>query len=136
MPRPEIQVGVDIKAQPMNEGQVEVVLDLNLNAKSGDTAVFVLELSYAGVFALANIPQDSLQPLLLIECPRLLFPFARRVVADVTGWGRGPAALDARSDRLRFSLYRHRLSQQQQQAGGQVGTPSHNRRPIAKPHLD
>ena len=71
-------------AAPIADGQYEVVLDLNVNAQSGDTSVFLVELAYGGLFTLENIPQDSLQPLLLIECPRLLFPFARRVVADAT----------------------------------------------------
>jgi preprotein translocase subunit SecB len=108
--RPEIQVGVDVKVQKVVEGQFEVVLDVTLNAKSGETAVFVLEVSYGGVFLLANIPQESLQPLLLIECPRLLFPFVRRIVADVTRDGGFPPLM---LDPIDFvALYRHRMTQQ------------------------
>jgi preprotein translocase subunit SecB len=114
-PRPEIQVGVDVRAQQLAEGQFEVVLDVKLDAKAGQTAMFLLELSYGGVFALANIPQDHLQPLLLIECPRLLFPFARRIVADITRDGGLPPLM---LDPIDFAaLYRHRLAQAQQQAG-------------------
>ena len=89
-PRPEIQIQVDVRAAPIGEGQYEVVLDLNVDAKSADEPVFLVELAYGGLFTLANIPADSLQPLLLIECPRLLFPFARRVVADATRDGGFP----------------------------------------------
>jgi preprotein translocase subunit SecB len=114
-PRPEIQVGVDVKAQQIGEGQYEIVLEVKLDAKAGQTAMFLLELAYGGVFSLANIPQDSLQPLLLIECPRLLFPFARRIVADVTRDGGLPPLM---LDPIDFvALYRHRLAQAQQQAG-------------------
>ena len=88
--RPEIQIQVDVRAAELSDGQYEVVLDLNVDAKAGDEPVFLVELAYGGLFALANIPPDSLQPLLLIECPRLLFPFARRVVADATRDGGFP----------------------------------------------
>ena len=113
--RPEIQVGVDVKAQQTGESQYEVVLDLKLSAKSGEVTVFVLEVTYGGIFVLANIPQESLQPLLLIECPRLLFPFVRRIVADVTRDGGFPPLM---LDPIDFvTLYRHRLMQAQQAAG-------------------
>ena len=69
----------------MEAERYEVTLQLHAEAKAGDQIAFVVELTYGGVFGLINVPQDSLQPLLLIECPRLLFPFARRVIADATG---------------------------------------------------
>ncbi|MDF1585148.1 protein-export chaperone SecB [Marinimicrococcus flavescens] len=116
-PRPEIQIGVDTRAQAVADGHYEVSIELNVEAKSGETTVFLLELSYGGVFALANIPDDSLQPLLLIECPRLLFPFVRRIVSDVTRDGGFPPLL---LDPIDFvTLYRRRLQQAQQQ--GQDG---------------
>ena len=116
-PRPEIQIQVDVRAQQLGPEQYEVVLVLNTDAKAGGQTVFLLELTYAGIFALANIPQDSLQPLLLIECPRLLFPFVRRIVSDVTRDGGFPPLL---LDPIDFvTLYRRRLTQAQQQAGEQ-----------------
>jgi preprotein translocase subunit SecB len=119
--RPEIQIQVDVKGQPAGgEGQFEVVLDLNISAKAGDQTLFLLELAYGGLFGLANIPQDSLQPLLLIECPRLLFPFARRIVADVTRDGGFPPLMLDPIDFL--SLYRRRIQQMQQQAAA-AGAP-------------
>ena len=89
-PRPEIQIRVDVRTAEIGEGRYEVVIDINVDAKAGDAPVFLVELSYGGLFELANIPADSLQPLLQIECPRLLFPFARRVVADATRDGGFP----------------------------------------------
>ncbi len=112
--RPEIAVRVDVRAQPMDNDRYEVVVQLNIDAKAGDQAVFMLELSYAGVFQLLNIPKDSLQPLLLVECPRLLFPFARRIVADATRDGGFPPLM---IDPIDFvALYRRRQEHAQSQA--------------------
>jgi preprotein translocase subunit SecB len=108
-PRPEIQIQVDVRAAAVADGQYEVVLDLNVDAKSGENSVFLVELSYGGLFTLEHIPQDSLQPLLLIECPRLLFPFARRVVADATRDGGFPPLM---IDPIDFvALFRRRIQQ-------------------------
>jgi preprotein translocase subunit SecB len=121
--RPEIQVRVDVRAQPMESERYEVVLKLEVEAKTGGEVSFVLELSYAGLFHVQNVPQESLHPLLLIECPRLLFPFARRIVADATRDGGLPPLMIDPIDFL--ALYRRRLQQQQQQAasGQPAGTP-------------
>lgn len=114
--RPAIAVRVDVRAQPVQDTRYEVAIQLNIDAKAGDDAVFVLELTYAGVFQLMNIPKDSLQPLLLVECPRLLFPFARRIVADATRDGGFPPLM---IDPIDFvALYRQR--QQQAQAAAQA----------------
>ena len=107
--RPEIQIRVDVAAKPMSDGHYEITLQLNVEAKSGEETVFLMELAYAGIFLLANIPSESLQPLLLIECPRLLFPFARRIVADATRDGGFPPLM---IDPIDFvSLYRRKLQQ-------------------------
>ncbi|MCB1833367.1 MAG: protein-export chaperone SecB, partial [Geminicoccaceae bacterium] len=90
-------------------------LELGVEAKSGTENVFLTELTYGGVFRLANIPPDSLQPLLMVECPRMLFPFARRIVADATRDGGFPPLM---IDPIDFvSLYRRRIMAAQQQAG-------------------
>lgn len=109
--RPEIAVRVDVRAQPLQDTRYEVAIQLNIDAKAGEDAVFVLELTYGGVFQLLNIPKDSLQPLLLVECPRLLFPFARRIVADATRDGGFPPLM---IDPIDFvALYRRRQEQAQ-----------------------
>lgn len=119
--RPEIGVRVDVRAEGMADNRYEVMLNLNVDAKVGDEAVFVMELSYAGVFMLMNIPKDSLQPLLLVECPRLLFPFARRIVADATRDGGFPPLM---IDPIDFvALYRRR-QQEAQAAAEAAATPS------------
>ncbi len=95
--QPAVQINLDVQ-----EGQnvYEVVLSVKAEAReavqngSGEgRAVFVAELHYAGVFTLNNVPPEAVEPLLLIECPRLLFPFARTVLSDVTREGGFPPVL-------------------------------------------
>jgi preprotein translocase subunit SecB len=116
--RPEIQIQVDVRVTQLGEGQHEVVVDLNIDAKAGENQVFLVELAYGGLFQVANIPQESLQPVLLVECPRLLFPFARRIVADCTRDGGFPPLMIDPIDFL--SLYRRRLQQQAAPAAAQA----------------
>ncbi len=105
--RPEIQIRVDVRSAEQGDGRYEVVIDINVDAKTSEGPVFLVELTYGGLFELANIPADSLQPLLQIECPRLLFPFARRVVADATRDGGFPPLM---IDPIDFvSLFRRKL---------------------------
>lgn len=119
--RPEIQIQVDVRPQPIDEGRHEIVLQLNVSAKAGDETVFIVELTYGGVFALANIPKESLQPLLMIECPRLLFPFARRIIADTTRDGGLPPLM---IDPIDFvALYRRKVKQIQDAAAEQAQAP-------------
>jgi preprotein translocase subunit SecB len=93
--RPDIKVAVNLDAQPRGENRYEVTLKLNARAMQGDDTVFVVELDYGGVFSVTGVPEKHLQPLLLIECPRILFPFARRILADVTrDGGYAPLMLD------------------------------------------
>ncbi|HET6519549.1 MAG TPA: protein-export chaperone SecB [Geminicoccaceae bacterium] len=124
-PRPEIGVRVNVGVHGLDAERHEVVLTINVEAKAGEQVVFMLELAYAGVFGLSNIPVETAQPLLLIECPRLLFPFARRVVADVTRDGGFPPLMVEPIDFA--SLFRRRLQQQQQQQQAQAAAAAGNR---------
>lgn len=84
-PNIEVQVNLDAKKRPV-ENQFEVSIKLQVGAKtkqSGDQ-IFILELDYAGIFHVENVAEEQLHPFLLIECPRMLFPFLRRVVSDIT----------------------------------------------------
>lgn len=82
---PAVTVNIDVNARPLPVGnEYEVVLTINAKAEREDETIFVVELSYAAVFEAVNIPQEALQPALLIEAPRLIFPFARAIVADLT----------------------------------------------------
>lgn len=120
--RPEITVRIDVRTQSQGPDRHEVALHLNVEAKIEQETAFVLELTYAGMFGLMNIPQESLQPILLIEAPRLLFPFARRIVADATRDGGYPPLM---IDPIDFvALYRRRQQQAQEAAGQSVGDPT------------
>lgn len=86
---PDVSVNIEVKAQPFQENVAEVVLMINAECKSAGKVAFILELAYGGVFTI-NAPEEHHQALLLIECPRILFPFARNIVADVTRDGGFP----------------------------------------------
>lgn len=99
--QPQVSINLDVQARALQDGQnvYEVVLAVKAEAREpvqngGEgRPVFIAELQYAGVFTLNNVPADSVEPLLLIECPRLLFPFARAVLSDVTREGGFPPVL-------------------------------------------
>lgn len=120
--RPEIQIKVDVTPKAMGEERYEIALQLNVDAKAAGETIFIMELAYAGIFQLANIPKESLQALVMIECPRLLFPFARRIVADATRDGGFPPLM---IDPIDFvALYRRKLQEAQAQAQAQPQPPS------------
>lgn len=87
---PKIQVNVDVEAKPLGQDHYEVALRVTANASREEGTIFVVELVYAGLFALENFPKDRLEAMCLVECPRILFPFARRVIADTTREGGFP----------------------------------------------
>lgn len=88
--RPDIRVSVNLDAQPKGDDRFEVTLKLSANAKSGEETLFLAELDYGGLFVVTGVPETHLRPFLLIECPRILFPFARRILSDVTRDGGYP----------------------------------------------
>ncbi|WP_391480806.1 protein-export chaperone SecB [Nereida sp. NH-UV-3] len=90
-PDVSVQVNIDAKKRTV-ENQFEVIIKLMIksNEKASEAALFLMELEYGGVFQIENVPEDQLHPFLLIECPRMLFPFVRRVVSDVTRDGGFP----------------------------------------------
>ncbi len=93
--QPQIDVQFNIGAQGAGDDVHEVVLKIDVRAANADKVAFQVELSYAGLFGFRNIPEDQVQPFLLAEAPRLLFPFARRVMADaVRDAGFPPLMLD------------------------------------------
>ncbi len=87
---PEVSVSANVGARKLVEADYEVSLKFKIEAKSGDEIRFITELEYCGVFRLLHIPEEDIRPVLLIEAPRQLFPFARRVLADVTRDGGYP----------------------------------------------
>ena len=87
---PQIEFGVNLQARQNDGTNYEVELKLRIHATVQEKQLFLLELTYAGLFRLENIPEDALQPLLMIQAPHMLFPFARRIVADVVRDGGMP----------------------------------------------
>jgi preprotein translocase subunit SecB len=87
---PQLQVGVNVGASAKADEAYEVTLNIEVHAKSDNGVIYNVELAYAGLFRLRNIPQNLLQPVLFVDCPTLLFPFLRRVLADVTRDGGFP----------------------------------------------
>ena len=113
---PRIDINVSVNAKRGGDNMYEVELKINAKATVGETVSFVIDLVYAGLFGLANVPEDALEPFLIIEAPRIIFPFARRIIADsVRDGGFPPLMLDP----IDFaSLY---MAQQGQGQGVQVG---------------
>jgi preprotein translocase subunit SecB len=87
---PNINIGVNVNANPLSESEIDVVLTLNAKAEVGKEVLFNVELVYGGVFKIQNFPQEHMLPLLFIECPRLLFPFSRQIIAECTRNGGFP----------------------------------------------
>jgi preprotein translocase subunit SecB len=91
--QPAIDLQLDVGARAMTDAGPNIYeVDLKINAKSSrnDQVVFIAELVYSGLFEFLNLPAEALEPMLLAECPRLLFPFARRILADTTREGGFP----------------------------------------------
>lgn len=88
--RPAIDVNVDLKAQKLQDGLYEMTLHLAARASADGNVLFLVDLAYAGIFQVSNIPAEHIEPLIMVDCPFVLFPFARRVIADVTRDGGFP----------------------------------------------
>ena len=82
--KPKVEVNVGLKAQRLSEDHYELVLNLSGRANGRDAVLFVVELDYGAIIQLVNIPDDKVEPVLFVDCATMLFPFARRVLADVT----------------------------------------------------
>lgn len=91
--QPRIDVQFNIGAQPVGDDVHEVALKVDVSAIAADKTAFQVELVYAGLFGIRNVPEEQIQPFLLAEAPRLLFPFARRVLADAIRDGNFPPLL-------------------------------------------
>lgn len=115
--QPSLDVQFNIAVNPAGESVHEVVLKIEISARSENGTHFMVDLSYAGLFGLRNLPDEALQPFILIEAPRLLFPFARQIIAEaISNTGFPPLLLDP----IDFtSAYMAQL--QAQQGGGSEG---------------
>ncbi len=131
---PEVNVRVNLDAKKRStENQYEVLINLKVNSKSqkGGEPLFVLHLEYGGVFHLIGIPNERLHPFLLVECPRTLFPFVRRVVSDITRDGGFPPL---NLENINFlQLYQRRNERRQEE---EQKHKSEQNRPIKKNLVD
>ena len=108
---PALNVQINVNATPLSDTDFTVDLTIEGKAEFEQKVLFAIELVYGGVFRIQNVPQESLHPLVLIECPRLLFPFARQIVADTVRDGGFPPLM---LDPVDFAaLYRQRAQQTQ-----------------------
>ena len=110
--RPQIDFNVDLQAKRiLDGGPFEVLLKLRVTATQEERTLFLLEIAYGGLFILDRVPDEAVQPVLLIECPRMLFPFARRIVADLVSDGGLPPLMIEPIDFAQ--LYRSKMAQGQ-----------------------
>lgn len=117
-PDVNVQVNLDAKKRAA-ENQFEVMTKLTVESKNkeGGEVLFVLEIEYVGVFNIQGVPEEQLHPFLLIECPRMTFPFLRRIVSDVTRDGGFPPL---NLDNIDFvAIYRNELARRQSEAAPQ-----------------
>jgi preprotein translocase subunit SecB len=111
---PQIGIQINVTANPVSDTDIEVVLKLEGKAETSGTLLFGFDLEFGGVFRIRGVPQESLNAVVMIECPRLLFPFAREIIANAVRNGGFPPLL---LDPVDFvSLYRQRMSQMEPQA--------------------
>ena len=108
---PSININVNVNANPMSDTEFDVVLSLTAEAKDGDKMLFNAELAYCGVFRISGFPQEHIVPVVFIEWARMLFPFARPIVADATRNGGFPPLM---IDPIDFAqMFTQRMAEEQ-----------------------
>jgi len=108
--QPQINIQINVNANNLAEHEYEVTLSVEGKAETAGKVMFSFELAYAGVFRIVNVPQENLHPLVMIECPRLLFPFAREIIATAVRDGGFPPLM---LDPVDFvGLYRQNMERQ------------------------
>ena len=115
---PNLKLEVNVNAERARDDLFQSAIDFKAHATNKDGTIYIMECIYGGLFKLSNVPEQALEPFLLINCPTILFPFLRRLVADITREGGFPPLL---LDPIDFGgLYVRR----QQEMAGQSGKPS------------
>ncbi len=120
--QPDIQVQVSLdanKREAENQYEVGTKFKITSKNKADDQTLFIIELDYVGLFTIEGVPQEQMHPFLLIECPRMIFPFARRIISDVTRDGGFPPLNLDTVDFL--ALYKQELQRQAALKAGQQG---------------
>ena len=111
---PKINIQINVNAKPLAQNDFEVELKIEGRAEVPNLFLFSFDLLYAGVFKIQNVPQENVHAIVMIECPRLLFPFARAIIADAVRNGGFPPLLIDPVDFV--SLYRQRMAEMQPSA--------------------
>jgi preprotein translocase subunit SecB len=122
--QPDVQVQVNLDAKKRgSEHQFESAIKLSVTSKdkATDTTLFVMEIDYVGIFHVEGVPEDQMHPFLLIECPRMIFPFLRRIVSDVTRDGGFPPLNLENIDFI--ALYRNEIARRQAEGGADAPAP-------------
>lgn len=120
---PNVQIAIDVNANQVAEKAFEVTLTLRAEGTAGETALFIVEIVYAGIFSIGDVPEEYLAPLVYIEAPRQLFPFARAIIADAVRDGGFPPLLVQPIDFVQ--LYQQRAAQAQaEQQAAEGGAPA------------
>ncbi|MBB5073859.1 preprotein translocase subunit SecB [Bartonella callosciuri] len=115
---PQIDININVNANPIGDDNYDVVLSLSVKANDDTEIVFHVELIYGGVFHIKNVPQEHVMPLVFIECPRLLFPFARQIISDATQNGGFPPLW---IDPIDFAaLFQKRVAEEQKDSQSQI----------------
>jgi preprotein translocase subunit SecB len=120
-PNPSFNVGINVGVKKQSDDVYAVEITLNAKAEREKNVLFNVELIYGGVFRIKNVPENQLAPLLLVECPRLIFPFARQVLASVTQQGGFPPLMMEPVDFNAIYMQNLKQLQAQQAAGGTGG---------------
>ncbi|WP_011582795.1 MULTISPECIES: protein-export chaperone SecB [Chelativorans] len=115
---PSININVNVNANPLGGTDYDVLLTLTAKAEADNVVLFNVELIYGGVFRIQGFPQEHMLPLLFIECPRLLFPFARQIIADATRNGGFPPLMIDPIDFAR--MFQQRLAEEEARRKVQV----------------
>lgn len=111
---PAININVNVNANPLSQTEYDVNIMLNAKAESGKDVLFNIELLYGGVFHIEGFPQEHMLPILFIECPRLLFPFARQIIADASRNGGFPPLM---LDPIDFAqMFQQKMAEEQAKA--------------------
>jgi len=121
---PTGMIRVDVRVKPLTPPDIEVVLFMSVDAKIGDKSVYLTECEYAGTFRLGRVPQEHVLPLVMIEAPRLLFPFARQIIANAVSAGGFPPLLVNPVDFV--AMYRERREEMLKQAEAQKAAGAAN----------
>jgi len=109
--QPQISIQINVNAKQVSQTDAEVSLKLKGKAETDGSLIFSFDLEFAGMFRIQNVPPESMNPVIMIECPRMLFPFAREIIASTVRNGGFPPLL---LDPIDFvALYRQRMAQQQ-----------------------